>query len=109
MSATNDVEMPTLATSQQPAAGVINDEIGTRPLAKTANPEVPQDDGDSQPKQKKSLAFKLSFVGLAAILFVFQVDATALGIALPVSNQLPSHLTTTSSCGVLTLQIVHSQ
>ncbi|KAF4332783.1 major facilitator superfamily transporter [Fusarium beomiforme] len=44
---------------------------------------------DSQPKQKKSLAFKLSFIGLAATLFVFQVDATALGIALPsIANDL---------------------
>ncbi|KAK2873575.1 hypothetical protein FQN49_002262 [Arthroderma sp. PD_2] len=31
----------------------------------------------------KSLAFKLAFTGLAASLFVFQLDATALGIALP--------------------------
>ncbi|KAF9775748.1 hypothetical protein IL306_006122 [Fusarium sp. DS 682] len=47
-------------------------------------------DGEiSQPKQKKSLAFKLSFIGLAATLFVFQVDATALGIALPsIANDL---------------------
>jgi hypothetical protein len=36
---------------------------------------------------KKSLAFKLAFVGLAATSFVFQIDATALGIALPVSHQ----------------------
>lgn len=35
---------------------------------------------------KKSLSFKLAFVGLAAILFVFQLDATCLGIALPVSH-----------------------
>jgi hypothetical protein len=38
-----------------------------------------------EPKAKKSLAFKLAFIGLAASGFVFQVDATALGIALPVS------------------------
>lgn len=38
-----------------------------------------------EPEQKKSLAFKLAFIGLAATLFVFQMDATALGIALPVS------------------------
>jgi hypothetical protein len=37
-----------------------------------------------EPAAKKSLAFKLAFVGLAATGFVFQVDATALGIALPV-------------------------
>jgi hypothetical protein len=39
-----------------------------------------------QPKQKKSVAFKLAFIGLSATLFVFQVDATALGIALPVRS-----------------------
>jgi hypothetical protein len=43
---------------------------------------------DVEPSGKKSLAFKLAFVGLAATSFVFQVDATALGIALPVSLQI---------------------
>jgi len=46
---------------------------------------LPDDEG-SQSKQKKSLAFKLAFIGLSATLFVFQVDATALGIALPVRS-----------------------
>lgn len=41
---------------------------------------------DVEASPKKSLAFKLAFVGLASSLFVFQLDATALGIALPVSN-----------------------
>lgn len=41
---------------------------------------------DVETSPKKSLAFKLAFVGLASSLFVFQLDATALGIALPVSN-----------------------
>lgn len=36
----------------------------------------------------KSLSFKLAFIGLAASLFVFQLDATCLGIALPVSTCL---------------------
>lgn len=40
----------------------------------------------TKPKAKKSLSFKLAFIGLAASLFVFQVDATCLGIALPVSD-----------------------
>ncbi|KAJ2899835.1 MFS transporter [Zalerion maritima] len=35
------------------------------------------------PTPQKSLSFKLAFVGLAASLFVFQLDATCLGIALP--------------------------
>ena len=40
-----------------------------------------------EPPAKKSLAFKLAFVGLAATSFVFQLDATGLRIALPVSYQ----------------------
>ncbi|KAF3891680.1 MFS general substrate transporter [Trichophyton interdigitale] len=38
---------------------------------------------DVEASPKKSLAFKLAFVGLASSLFVFQLDATALSIALP--------------------------
>jgi hypothetical protein len=36
--------------------------------------------------EKKSLPFKLAFSGLALILVVFQLDATCLSIALPVSQ-----------------------
>ncbi|KAI0847318.1 MFS general substrate transporter [Daldinia vernicosa] len=39
--------------------------------------------GKTKSAPKKSLSFKLAFIGLAAILFVFQLDATCLGIALP--------------------------
>lgn len=62
----------------------------------TATKELPtpqERDGveNKAPTPKKSLSFKLVFVGLAASLFVFQVDATCLGIALPVShNTLPT-------------------
>lgn len=45
---------------------------------------VEQDSKDGAPS-KKLLAFKLAFIGLAAAVFVFQMDATSLGIALPVS------------------------
>ncbi|KAF7894973.1 hypothetical protein EAF00_006787 [Botryotinia globosa] len=34
-------------------------------------------------RPKKPLSFKLAFIGLAASMFVFQMDATSLGIALP--------------------------
>ncbi|TGO61794.1 hypothetical protein BOTNAR_0123g00190 [Botryotinia narcissicola] len=34
-------------------------------------------------RPKKSLSFKFAFIGLAASMFVFQMDATSLGIALP--------------------------
>ena len=46
---------------------------------------VEQDSEDGAPS-KKPLAFKLAFIGLAAAVFVFQIDATSLGIALPVSS-----------------------
>ncbi|SMQ54919.1 unnamed protein product [Zymoseptoria tritici ST99CH_3D7] len=38
---------------------------------------------ESTPSAGKSLRFKLAFIGLASIDFVFQFDATALGVALP--------------------------
>lgn len=41
--------------------------------------------GSSETRTKKSSSFKLAFAGIAASLFVFQLDATCLGIALPVS------------------------
>ncbi|KAM0411003.1 hypothetical protein ACHAPD_010825 [Fusarium lateritium] len=86
---TSDMEISTVAASQQPAAvkPVTEDDPNNQPQRQAL--QVPQEDQPSQPKQKKSLAFKLSFVGLAAILFVFQIDATALGIALPsIANDL---------------------
>jgi hypothetical protein len=39
----------------------------------------------TETETKKSRSFKLAFTGIAASLFVFQLDATCLGIALPVS------------------------
>jgi hypothetical protein len=39
------------------------------------------------PNAKKSVPFMLAFAGLSAVMFVFHVDATCLGIALPVSNE----------------------
>ncbi|KAF5664805.1 major facilitator family transporter [Fusarium heterosporum] len=51
--------------------------------------EISPEHEDGETKRKKSLAFKLAFIGLAATLFVFQMDATALGIALPsIANDL---------------------
>lgn len=40
---------------------------------------------DTRKPPKKSLSFNLAFMGLALTLLVFQLDATCLGIALPVS------------------------
>ncbi|KAJ5451851.1 hypothetical protein N7445_000034 [Penicillium cf. griseofulvum] len=54
-----------------------------------------QDDAESATKKPKSLSFKLAFIGLAASLFVFQLDATCLSIALPVSHRVYSHPRTT--------------
>jgi hypothetical protein len=86
MSGNNEVEMSVMATSPHPKT----EQNATKAKSEAKDPEVPPNDESSQPKQKKSLAFKLSFIGLAAILFVFQIDATALGIALPVSSPPPS-------------------
>lgn len=47
--------------------------------------ERTRDLNDTGPTKEKSLSFKLAFIGLASSLFVFQLDATCLGIALPVS------------------------
>jgi hypothetical protein len=85
MSGASDVEIATLATSLEPTVKPAT-ENSTNPRSQREAPEENPEDEGSQPKQKKSLAFKLSFIGLAAVLFVFQIDATALGIALPVSN-----------------------
>ncbi|QPC71108.1 hypothetical protein HYE68_001860 [Fusarium pseudograminearum] len=80
------MEISTVATSQQPVVEPAT-EHNNKPQRQSL--EVAQQDEPSQAKQKKSLAFKLSFIGLAAILFVFQIDATALGIALPtIANDL---------------------
>ncbi|CAG7558287.1 unnamed protein product [Fusarium equiseti] len=85
MSGNNEVEMSVMATSPHPET----EQNATKAKSEAKDPEVPPNDESSQPKQKKSLAFKLSFIGLAAILFVFQIDATALGIALPsIANEL---------------------
>lgn len=50
-----------------------------------AVPEANIVEQNSDEPTPKSLVFKLSFIGLAAAVFVFQLDATCLGIALPVS------------------------
>ncbi|XEV03219.1 hypothetical protein FSHL1_008506 [Fusarium sambucinum] len=83
------MKISTVAASQQPAAikPATEDDPNNQPQRQAL--EVAQEDQPSQPKQKKSVAFKLSFIGLAAILFVFQIDATALAIALPtIANEL---------------------
>ncbi|QPC59426.1 hypothetical protein HYE67_001657 [Fusarium culmorum] len=82
------MEISTVATSQQPVVEPATEHT-TNNKPQRQSLEVAQQDEPSQTKQKKSLAFKLSFIGLAAILFVFQIDATALGIALPtIANDL---------------------
>lgn len=49
---------------------------------------------------KKSVSFMLAFAGLSAVLFVVHVDATCLGIALPVSDE--TYLFLTSFFPILT-------
>ena len=41
---------------------------------------------------KKPVVFHLAFTGLALVVFVFQLDATALGVALPVICPWSEHL-----------------
>ena len=71
-------------------AEAIND---TEKMSEVAERQASREQLDvnlTEPKPKKSLSFKLAFIGLAASLFVFQVDATCLGIALPVSRAVSS-------------------
>lgn len=69
---------------------------GVEKVTETSNTYSPtdqneQNDAESRTKKPKSLSFKLAFIGLAATLFVFQLDATCLSIALPVSHCVYSH------------------
>jgi hypothetical protein len=72
------------SVAQQSAGTKLQSERKFEPKPPVGGTE-PLDLQMDEPKPKKSLAFKLAFIGLAATLFVFQMDATALGIALPVS------------------------
>ncbi|KAK2748879.1 hypothetical protein FQN55_004021 [Onygenales sp. PD_40] len=58
-----------------------------------------------EPTPKKSLAFELPFIELAASIFVFQLEATCLSIALPVSN---NNLISCLIPGILTYAVDHS-
>ncbi|KAM0227800.1 hypothetical protein ACHAP5_012101 [Fusarium lateritium] len=84
------------SSNAEVSASAAQQSAGTEPQSKrkiepkppVAGPEPLELEID-EPKQKKSMAFKLAFIGLAATLFVFQMDATALGIALPsIANDL---------------------
>ncbi|EPE24250.1 MFS general substrate transporter [Glarea lozoyensis ATCC 20868] len=60
-------------------------DVSNHNTSRVLDPMTIEEDAEEapEPAAKKSLAFKLAFIGLAATGFVFQVDATALGIALP--------------------------
>jgi hypothetical protein len=91
-------EISTFAVRQESDSQPISETEGkteTDTEAEAGGTEVPAErngEDDVEQTPKKSLAFKLAFIGLAASMFVFQLDATALGIALPVSNTTFSHL-----------------
>ncbi|CAI7659092.1 unnamed protein product [Penicillium viridicatum] len=56
----------------------------TGPAEKEMDEPIEANDvSDEAQSPKKPLSFHLAFIGLAASLFVFQMDATCLGIALP--------------------------
>jgi hypothetical protein len=60
------------------------------------NPTKEQNEqNNAEPPTKNSLSFKLAFIGLAASLLIFQLDATYLSIALPVSLHTYLHQPTT--------------
>lgn len=90
-------EISAFAVRAEPDSEPVSEKQGTAETdAETGagGTEVPAErngDDDVGRTPKKSLSFKLAFIGLAASMFVFQVDATALGIALPVSNTTFSH------------------
>lgn len=95
VSSMNQLESNT-RTSAEISGSVVREESDVEPKSEktetteteTGGAEIPADSNgvDDVEPRPKSLAFKLAFIGLAASVFVFQVDATALGIALPVSN-----------------------
>ena len=49
-------------------------------------PLVVGHDNEAPPARKKPPAFILAFIGIAITVFLFHLDATALGVALPVSH-----------------------
>lgn len=51
------------------------------------------DTGDTTQKNTKSLAFHLSFIGIALVSFLFSLDATTQAVALPVSCSGPETAT----------------
>ncbi|EAW21092.1 MFS-type transporter sphD [Aspergillus fischeri NRRL 181] len=82
-------EISAFAVRPEPDSEPISEKPGkaeTDAETEAGGTEVPAErngEDDVERTPKKSLAFKLAFIGLAASMFVFQVDATALGIALP--------------------------
>lgn len=74
---TPDIERDSEKLSEEQIPTETRDDSATR---------EPEEVVGSKPAQKKSLSFKLALIGLAASLFVYQIDATCLGIALPVSE-----------------------
>ncbi|OTB12110.1 hypothetical protein K445DRAFT_321366 [Daldinia sp. EC12] len=54
-----------------------------REIGEQRSPEERNGVGSTESILRNPLSFKLAFIGLAATLFVFQLDATCLGIALP--------------------------
>jgi hypothetical protein len=107
-------EMSTFAVRQESDSQPISETKGkaeTDTETEAGGREIPAErngEDDVEQTPKKSLAFKLAFIGLAASMFVFQLDATALGIALPVSNTAFSHLLLNRPKTRLTSSVDHS-
>ncbi|RAO72274.1 uncharacterized protein BHQ10_008286 [Talaromyces amestolkiae] len=89
-SKTTTAQDPRISTNTGPEVldleqnpGTVEDKEKKSKVEEQQTPEDQLEVDPTEPKTKKSLSFKLAFIGLATSLFVFQVDATCLGIALP--------------------------
>ena len=83
---------PTTNSSAEFSSSIAREERHSELAAETSShrgmipePMTVERHNEDLPKSKKPRAFNLAFVGLGVAVFVFQLDATALGVALPVS------------------------
>lgn len=75
-----------MAIKGQTDPGVQNDAVANAEKIEAGNQPEENDTSNANQSPKKSYRFWLSFAGIASSLFVFQLDAMILGIALPVSS-----------------------
>lgn len=81
-----------MATKGQPDPGVQNEPVANAEKIEVGNQTDENNSSNADPSPKKSYRFWLAFAGIASSLFVFQLDAMILGIALPVSTPFLRHI-----------------